>query len=227
MGGKSTHFQSEFFGFLGELANNNNRDWFQANKERYERAVQEPCLRFIRDAGVRLRSISPHLVADARPFGGSLSRIYRDTRFSPDKSPYKTHVAIHFWHAKGRGPGHTSPGLYVYLEAGGSFVGSGIWHPDAPTLKKVRDRIVSDVDGWRAVRRIQVPIEGESLKRVPPGYDPDHPFAIDLRRKDFVTMVRFDNREVTSQGFLDEFVAACRAMNPLNWFLAEAIGVPW
>ena len=104
MAERSKYFTPEFFAFFGELAKNNNKEWFTKNKERYEKAVQEPSLRFIRDAGQRLQKISSYIVADAKPFGGSLSRIYRDIRFSPDKSPYKTEVGIHFWHAKAPGP---------------------------------------------------------------------------------------------------------------------------
>ena len=96
MAERSKYFTPEFFAFFGELAKNNNKEWFTKNKERYEKAVQEPSLRFIRDAGQRLQKISSYVVADAKPFGGSLSRIYRDIRFSPDKSPYKTEVGIHF-----------------------------------------------------------------------------------------------------------------------------------
>jgi len=87
MAEKSKYFTPEFFAFFGDLAKNNNKGWFTKNKERYEKAVQEPSLQFIRDAGQRLQKICSFIVADAKPFGGSLSRIYRDIRFSPDKSP--------------------------------------------------------------------------------------------------------------------------------------------
>src|SRR5881398_3856199 len=96
-----SHFSPEFFKFLKSLARNNNREWFQKNKPRYERFVLTPSLRFIKDVGKELRAVSPYLVADPRPFGGSLFRIYRDMRFSRDKSPYKTNVAMEFWHRRG------------------------------------------------------------------------------------------------------------------------------
>src|SRR5438445_13385912 len=98
MGEKSTYFTTEFFAFFRDLPTNNNKEWFTKSKERYEKAVQEPSLRFIRDAGASLQKISPYIVADARPLGGSLSRLYRDTRFSPDKSPYKPAVGVHVCH---------------------------------------------------------------------------------------------------------------------------------
>src|ERR1044071_1022002 len=97
-----TYFAPAVFRFLGELHAHNERDWFNANKQRYERDVRDPILRFIADIGPRLQKISPHLVADPRPSGGSLFRIYRDTRFSKDKSPYKTHLGAHFFHEKSR-----------------------------------------------------------------------------------------------------------------------------
>ncbi|HLQ42632.1 MAG TPA: TIGR02453 family protein, partial [Thermoplasmata archaeon] len=141
MAEKSKYFTPEFFAFFSDLAKNNNKEWFTENKERYEKAVQEPSLLFIRDAGSRLQKISSYIVADAKPFGGSLSRIYRDIRFSPDKSPYKTEVGIHFWHAKAPGPEEMAPGYYLHMSSGETMAHSGVWHPDAPILKKIRDRI--------------------------------------------------------------------------------------
>lgn len=227
MADKPSYFTTEFFGFFRDLEKNNNRDWFKANKPRYKEVVQEPAVRFIRDAGARLQKISSYIIGDAKPFGGSLSRIYRDMRFSPDKSPYKTHVAIHFWHAKAQGPEHMSPGLYLYLESGSSGVYSGVWRPEAPTLKKIRDRIVADPDAWKKVLRSRVRLEGESLQRPPSGYDPNHPLIQDLRRKDFVGARPLRDAEVASPRFLDTFVDACVSMDPLNAFLAKALGLPW
>jgi len=224
---KSKYFTAEFFGFFSDLAKNNNKEWFTKNKERYENAVQEPSLRFIRDAGPRLQKISPYLVADAKPFGGSLSRIYRDVRFSPDKSPYKTEVGIHFWHAKATGPEEMAPGYYLHMHSGETMAHSGVWHPDASTLKKVRDRIVDEPDAWKKVIRSRVAVEGDSLKRPPPGYDPNHPLIQDLRRKDFVSSRSFRDNQVTSPQFLDSFLEVCESMDPLNRFLAGAIGLPW
>src|SRR5437870_13815836 len=104
MAEKSKYFTPESFAFFSDLAKNNNKGWFTKNKERYEKAVQEPSLRFIRDAGQRLQKISSYIVADAKPFGGSLSRIYRDIRLSPDTSPYTTDAGIHVSHATAPGP---------------------------------------------------------------------------------------------------------------------------
>ena len=226
MGKIASYFTPAFFGFFEELKKNNNREWFQANKERYAEVVQDPAVRFIQDAAARLHKISPHLVGEAKPFGGSLSRIYRDIRFSPDKSPYKTHLGIHFWHAKAEGMEH-SPGIFLHLESGENGAYSGVWRPEAPTLKKIRDRIVDEPDDWKKVLRSKVRLEGESLQRPPPGYDPKHPLIQDLRRKDFVGMRSFRDTEVADPRFLATFVEASEAMDPLNEFLAKAMGLPW
>src|SRR3989442_1994094 len=146
---KSKYFTAEFFGFFSDLAKNNNKEWFTKNKERYESAVQEPSLPFIRDAGPRLQKISPYLVADAKPFGGSLSRIYRDIRFSPDKSPYKMEVGIHFWHAKATGPEAMAPGYYLHMHSGRTTAHSGVLQSAPPTPKKVPRGNVHETEAGR------------------------------------------------------------------------------
>lgn len=129
-----SYFSPEFFKFLKALARHNNREWFLKNNQIYEKSVFTPILRFIKDGGKELKGISAYLVADPRPFGGSLFRIYRDIRFSRDKSPYKTNVAMKFWHRRGGKKPYT--GLYLNLAPRESFVGADIWHPDAPTLNR-------------------------------------------------------------------------------------------
>ncbi len=227
MADHSGYFTPGFFEFFRELEKNNRKEWFEANKPRYEEVVQEPAVRFVRDAAARLKKISPHLIGEAKAFGGSISRIYRDIRFSPDKSPYKTHMGIHFWHDQATTPEHMAPGYFLHLESGESGVHSGVWHPDPPVLKKIRDRIVEEPDSWKKVLRSRIELSGESFKRPPPGYDPNHPMIQDLRRKDFVAGHRFRDNEVVNPKFLDEFVKACEAMDPLNAFLAKSIGLPW
>src|SRR5271170_6489971 len=96
------YFAPEAMQFLEELWQHNERDWFLGNKARYEEQVRDPFLRLIADLAPALKKISPYFVADPRPVGGSMMRIYRDTRFSKDKSPYKTSLAAHFWHSKGK-----------------------------------------------------------------------------------------------------------------------------
>jgi len=220
-----SYFSPEFFKFLRDLAGNNNRVWFQKNKPRYERFVFTPSLRFIKDAKIELKAVSPYLVADPRPFGGSLFRIYRDIRFSKDKSPYKTNVAMEFWHRRGGKKSYT--GLYLHLAPGDSFAGAGIWHPDPPTLNRVRRAIVSRPEAWKQVKESGLKIEGESLKRPPAGFDASHPFVGDLKLKGITAGVRFSNEQVTGPRFMEDFVQATTKLDPLNRFLAKALSLPW
>jgi uncharacterized protein (TIGR02453 family) len=221
------YFGGDFLPFLRELARNNNRAWFQANKRRYESGVRDAGLRFVREAGPLLTSLSRHLVADPRPVGGSMTRIYRDIRFSKDKSPYKTGIGIHFFHdAMGLKEEHL-PGFYLHLEPRESVVAAGIWQPEPPALQKIRSAIVGRSPAWAKVRAAGFTLGGESLKRVPPGFDAEHRYADDLRRKDFVASLPLTDREVASAAFAPTFVDRCRTLEPLNAFLAKAVGVAW
>lgn len=219
-------FGTELLSFMRALAKNNNRDWFNAHKPQYLAEVQEPALAFIRDVGPKLGTLSKHLIADARPFGGSLSRIYRDTRFAKDKSPYKTMVGIHFFHDGGAEDSEHLPGLYLHLTPGESFAASGMWRPEPAQLKRIRERIVGQPAEWRSVRKA-VELGGESLQRVPPGFDRDHEFADDLRRKDYIASVEFSDAEVSGPSFAQRFLRAGKELDPLNRFLAKAVGIPW
>jgi uncharacterized protein (TIGR02453 family) len=220
------HFGPGLFEFFAELKQNNNREWFTENKPRYISEVVEPMQRFIGDLAKRLPTISKHVAADPRPVGGSVFRIYRDTRFSKDKSPYKTAVAAHFQHSD-RGKDHGVPGFYLHLSPDHNVGGGGIHQPDAPTLKQIRDRIVAKPAEWRAVLASGVDIEGETLKRPPAGYAADHAFVEDLKRKDFYCMTRFTQPEVCSKDFLERYVEACAATAPLCRFLAKALELAW
>ena len=220
------YFTPELWRFLRELSRNNNRPWFQENKTRYEEAVQQPAVRFIEGMGPAMAGFSSHLIADPRPFGGSLMRIYRDTRFSKDKSPYKTGVGIHFSH-DGVGHGEHLPGFFFHIGAGESELYSGMWHPEPPQLKKIRDAIVRSPAAWGRVVGKGLEIGGESYARVPAGYDPDHKYADDLRRKDFFAGRSITDAQVISPRFGEIFVRLCKELDPLNQFLAKAVGVPW
>lgn len=186
--------------------------------------MQQPSLRFIKDLGRQLKTISPQLVADPKPFGGSLFRIYRDIRFSRDKSPYKTNLAMEFWHKKSAGYG---PGLYLHIRPGENFLGAGVWHLDKPTLDKIRKGIVDNPDSWKTVLDAKLRIEGESLKRPPAGFPADHMFIRDIMRKDFIASITFTDKEIVGPRFMRDFVEAGKKMNPLNRFLAQTIGLRW
>jgi len=227
---KQAVFSHELFEFLAELREHNDREWFAANKHRYEQHLLEPALDFIEAFAPRLEKISPHLRADPRPSGGSLFRIYRDTRFSKDKSPYKTNVGIHFRHERGKDV--HAPGYYLHMGPDEVFAGGGIWHPDTDAATRIREAIAGDSQRWkRAVHggpfAKQLELGGESLKRVPSWADADHAFAEDLKRKDFFGSTRLGQDDVIAPGFVDEYARICRAAAPLMRFLCDALDVPF
>jgi uncharacterized protein (TIGR02453 family) len=217
----SSYFTAEFFRFLARLKRNNNRDWFLAHKDEYETVVRQPALQFITDFAAPLYEISPYLVADARPTRGSLFRIYRDTRFAHDKRPYKTHVAMRFSH---RGKDVHSPGFYLHLEPTGCYAASGLWHPEPPTLLKVRNAIVEREEEWRKVRKLLNWDDASKLSRPPRGFPSDHEFVEDLKLRDLGTAVNFTVEQVCSPRFMATFAAVCRKMSPIARFLSSAVG---
>ena len=226
---RKAHFTPALFTFRAELRLHNDRDWFERNRERYLRDVRDPMLRFVSDVGPVLKKIAPRLVADPRPVGGSLFRLHRDTRFSPDKSPYKTNVAAHFRHEEGRDV--HGPGCYLSLEPGEVAVGGGVWHPDADALRRIRRSIHEQPGSWKraagtpAMKRLAW--WGDSLARMPRGFPDDHPLAEMLRRKDFAAGVDLGEREALAPGFLDRCADVYRALVPTMKLLARAQGLPW
>jgi uncharacterized protein (TIGR02453 family) len=222
---RTSHVGPELFKFLRQLRSHNDREWFAANRERYERDVRAPLLELIGDFGPRLRKISRALLADPRPIGGSLFRIHRDIRFAKDKSPYKTHAACHFRHEQTSNDVH-GPGFYLHLEPGSVFVAGGMWRPDTESLAKIRDAIVASPARWRkAIAGLS--LGGEQLVRAPRGYDPEHPLVDDLRRTDFITRVELSEKRACAPGFIDDVDGACRKAAPLMGFLAKAVGLAW
>ncbi len=167
-----------------------------------------------------LGEISPHFVADPRPVGGSRFRIHRDVRFARDKNPYKTHAAAQFRHREGRDV--HAPGFYLHLEPGDVFTGAGLWHPDGPTLARIRTTIVDDPDGWRWPTR-GLTLGGDSLVRPPRGFDPEHPLVDDLKRKDLVCFTELGQAAACSPGFLDRFTETFRNASPFMRYLTEAV----
>jgi uncharacterized protein (TIGR02453 family) len=224
------YFSPRTFKFLRELKANNRREWFLGNKERYETEVRDPMLDFITAFAPRLKAISRNYVADPRPSGGSMFRIHRDTRFSSDKSPYKTQLAAHFTHAIG-GDVH-SPGFYLHLAPGEVFVASGIWHPDPGTALKIRHAIATQPKKWKAVigssdLKAKSNLDGEMLKRPPAGFAADHPMIEELKRKDFIASASFDEADACSPRFIDRFSDICETTTPLMRFLTIALELPW
>ncbi|MBI4913471.1 MAG: DUF2461 domain-containing protein [Acidobacteria bacterium] len=220
-------FGPGLFKFLKELKAHNDREWFQVHKARYEADARNPLLTFIGAFAPELHRISKHFVADPRPVGGSMFRLHRDTRFSKDKSPYKTHLGAHFPHRGEGAEGVHGPGFYLHLEPGGSFAGGGLWHPEPATLRMVREAIAAQPKAWKAIRDSGQEILGDTLKRVPQGFPPDHPWAEDLKRKDFYFGTDFTDAEVLSPDFLERVTAACRQAVPLVKFICGAVELPF
>jgi len=218
------YFTPDLFRFLTRLKRNNNRDWFLAHKDEYQSCAHQPAIRFVTDFGGPLYGISPYLVADPRSSRGSLFRIYRDTRFAADKRPYKTHIAMRFSH---RGKDVHSPGFYLHLEPGGCFAASGLWHPEPPTLLKVRTAIVERAEEWRKVRKLINWDDATKLSRPPRGFPCDHEFVDDLKLRDLGTAIEFTEAQICSPKFMATFVTACKRMSPLARFLASALGLPF
>ena len=224
-------FESTLGKFLKDLKRNNNRQWFQANKGRYERDVLEPARAFIRDFGPKLRKTSPFFVASDDRVGGSLMRIYRDTRFSKDKTPYKTNVGIQFRHEQGRDV--HAPGFYVHLEPGEYFLALGVWKPDRDALARIREAILDRPEQWKRVfqakkfRACGFALIGESLKRPPRDCPADHPLMEDLKRTDFAVLRELDESDVYGDRFVERVAETFVAGSPLMRFLCTALGLPY
>lgn len=214
------YFSPRLFHFLGQLRRHNRRPWFLKHKPEFEEFVRQPSLRFITDLRLRLREISPWLVANPKPVGGSLFRIYRDVRFSKDKSPYKTHVGMQFSHASSGEAVH-APGLYLHLEPKGCFLAGGVWQPDPRSLARIRDVIAWKPEEWRNAKR-GLELGGDTLSRAPRGYPADHPLVEDLKRKDFVAFLALRQQQVCGTRFMNDFLRIAEKMIPLLRFLSEA-----
>jgi uncharacterized protein (TIGR02453 family) len=216
------YFDDDLFAFLRELKTHNERGWFAANKARYERSVKEPVLAFIGDAGPQLGKLSKRLVADPKPVGGSMFRIYRDVRFSRDKSPYKTHVGVHF----PLGKGSAVPGYYLHFEPRECFVAAGMWMPGAEQLQQIRSAIADRPADWRKASG-DLDEDENALKRPPRGFEADHLMIEDIKRKSFTGSLRLSDRQMVGDDVMKTFVQTCKELAPLMRFLAGSVGAEW
>lgn len=227
---KFNGFPPDLFRFFEDLAANNNREWFNANKPRYQASVVEPMGDYIRAMAPCLQRISPHYRADPKPHGGSMFRIYRDTRFSKDKTPYKTHAACHFRHLA-HADAH-APGFYLHLEPGRVSFGGGIWRPSSKHLGLIREFIADNPSAWGklldtgTVRKLGG-IQGDQLQRPPRGYDADARHIEDLKRKSFYLMADADAELALTPEFLGETVKVFRTAAKLNHFICDALELPF
>ena len=222
----ASRFDEQTLEFLRELAAHNERPWFEANKHRYETHVMAPALAFIDAMAPRLAKISRHFVASGKRVGGSLMRVYRDTRFARDKTPYKTNVGIQFRHERGRDV--HAPGFYLHIEPGACFLGAGIWHPEPGALAAIRAEIVEQPKLWQRARddqrfRKHFELGGERLAKSPRGYPADAPHADDLRRKDFIASCELAEAQTLRPQFVDDVAARFASATPLMAFLCGAL----
>ena len=226
-------FRPAAFTFLRGLARNNRKDWFEAHRASYESDVREPMRALVDELDAILGGIAPELRADPKK---SVFRIYRDVRFSTDKSPYKTHIAAWLFHQDaGSGVGqeaHGGAGFYVHVEPGACMVGGGIWMPPKPALDRIRDCLVEDVRGFEKVvtnpvfkRRFGSLSEEAMLTRAPRGYDPGHPAAKWLRYKSFTAGRRVRDADVGSRKLLATLKTDIAVMLPFTRWLNSAIGL--
>jgi len=225
-----TGFRPEAIDFLADLAQNNDRGWFQPRKADYERLLKEPMEAFVAALADSLDRHKVPLQADPKT---SIFRIYRDTRFAKDKSPYKTHLGASFPWVEGAGGdvsmSHTEHGngAYFHLQPGENFAGGGMWHASKPKLDAFRQAILDDE------RRVRGALEDkaflaefgsvdshETLKRVPPGFPADHPMADMFRYKDIVFGRRLSDEEVYSPDLPDMLARAYATATPVFRFLS-------
>jgi uncharacterized protein (TIGR02453 family) len=221
-------FPTQTTKFLRDLADNNEREWFKEHKHRYDEHVLEPALEFINAMEPRIDKISKHFLAIGKRTGGSLMRVYRDTRFSKDKTPYKTNIGIQFRHELSK-DAH-APGFYLHIQPKNCFLGAGIWRPESDSLAAIRSSIVENPGNWKRARdskhfKEDFRFKGNSLIRAPKGYPPDHLYIEDLKRKDFIAISEFPVDRIRTSEFADEVAACYATAKPLMKFLCSSLAL--
>ncbi len=220
----------KLFKFLRDLKRNNNREWFAEHKSRYEQDVRDPAVELVRQLEGPLAKAAPMLRAIPKGHGGSVMRIYKDTRFSKDKTPYKTNVGISIRHQANKDI--HAPGVYIHLEPKECFVGAGCWRPESKVLAAIRAAIDEDPKAWKRARdnkdfQKEFDLVGESLKTSPRDYPRDHPLIADLRRIDFIAIAPLTEADLTSDKIVSLLLDRVKKAKPLMQFLCDAIDVPY
>ncbi len=219
-------FPRESVAFLKKLKRNNNRDWFNSHKVEYEEFIKFPMQCFIAAMQPLFADFAPEF--DVHP-KRSMFRIYRDTRFSSDKTPYKTHMAAHFV-LRGKPKGFEGSGYYLHIAPGEVFLGGGIYMPDNDQLKKIRKAIAGRSKEFLAVintpsfKKTFPAISGTALTRPPKGFDPDHPMIEWLKMKQFFTGLDMKEEVCYKKNFPVVIAKHCKELSPLVNFMNEAMG---
>jgi uncharacterized protein (TIGR02453 family) len=217
-------FTAETLAFLRALKRNNRREWFLAHREDYEAFVRAPMVAVIERLAVDMRAFAPELVADSRQ---SMYRIHRDVRFSPNKAPYKTHVAAIF--PCRSLPRHEGAGLYFHLSPDEMLIGGGMYAPQPSQLHAVREHIAGNLRRFRSIvdapsfRRALGRVQGERLQRVPLGFAKDDPAAEYLRFRQFLAARTLAPRAATGLGFYRTLLNTFKRIAPMVRFLNEPL----
>lgn len=222
------YFSPRTFRFLRALARNNSREWFNEHRGDYEAHVRDPFQWLIGDLAPDLRTVSEHYRAEPKGVGGSLFRIHRDTRFSNDKTPYKTWSGARFFHARHKQV--ATPSFYLHVQPGNCFIGAGIWHPEPEEQRRIRQFIFDNPGAWKAAThapafRKRYDMDGEALVRPPRGYPADHELIEDLKRKNFVAMAALDDEVVLGPRLRPVVAAHFSGLAPLVDYLCAALDV--
>ena len=230
-----TGFRPAALTFLRSLARNNKREWFEANRERYEAEVKRPLQLLVEEVDARLGEIAPEMVGNPKR---SVFRIYRDVRFSKDKSPYKTNAAAWFYHrdaghAVGTQAVHGGAGFYFQIAPKDCFVAGGIWMPPGAALKTLRESIAEDPEELESILRVPAfkrafgkMSEEAVLKRPPRGFDADHPAGVLLRYKSFTVHRDLTEAQVLSPKLPDILAKQYATMLPFVRWLNRVLGLP-
>jgi uncharacterized protein (TIGR02453 family) len=217
-------FTSKAVSFLKALKRNNDREWFRARKDQYQAHVHTPMVEVVERLAGDFRTFAPELIASPKQ---SLFRIYRDTRFSSDKKPLKTHAAAVFRTTELPRP--QGAGLYFEIAPGWVWIGGGMWRPEPPELVRLREHIadtwpeIHDITRAAAFRKRFDELSGETMARVPRGYRADHPAAAFLKHRQFYGGAEFPASLAHSREFYPTLVATFRTLMPLVRFLNEPL----
>jgi len=223
----STYFTNKSLAFLRGLARHNDKTWFTAHKHEYETHVREPFQRLLLDLQPALTEISPHFRADPRNVGGSLFRIYRDARFSHDKSPYKPWQGANLFHVRRREV--PSPSFYIHLQPENHFVGAGIWHPESDTQRRVRQFIFDNPNTWDtvirnpALRRRFTLDNSETLIRPPRGFPADFAHIEALKHRNWVLTRTVNDNTMTGPRLYQTLVKDLQVLAPFVDYLCAAL----
>ncbi|MDQ0637390.1 uncharacterized protein (TIGR02453 family) [Pedobacter sp. W3I1] len=216
--------KKETLSFIKDVAENNNREWFAANKEVYENAKAD-VLELVASIIPELAKVDPLISAEADP-KKSLLRIYRDVRFSKNKDPYKNNFGVWF---SAKGKGGNEPGYYLHIQPGKSFIAGGYWMPEAPHLKLIRQEIDYNIGDFKEIinstafkKNFKLGVDN-ALKNAPKGYDPADPNIEFLKLKSFEATTKIDDEEFLKPDLVNKLISSFKIVQPLVAFLRNAI----